>query len=147
MNRTIQAYVGDNITITVAIENTGENTAYDVVATLIVQEGLTLLDSDTKNLGNIGVGERVNATWTLHVDATGEYSLTVKITGLNIIEPVLGEVRISASAPPTGGGGTAFVADTTTMIGIGAIVVVVAVVVLVYKWRREKGEIVVVRTK
>jgi len=95
------------------LENTGEGEARDVVISIQLPKGVTLVSAQepTSSLGNLDVGRSVQVAWQVEVakEVTGEISYEVRVEAANsepnrvrrqvkIAKPA--ELQVKVSAPP-----------------------------------------------
>ena len=96
--------VGDAFTVSVAIYNSGTETATSVSAEMVLPEGLSTTESTNKNLGDL-IGKETRLTfWNINADQIGMYDIIVNASVSNA-DPASGvamvEVVIPDSIPPT----------------------------------------------
>ena len=73
-----------DFTVEATVENTGEATAEDVEADLIISANASVVSgADPQPLGDIIGGGSATATWTVHCDSPGASVITVDPTGID----------------------------------------------------------------
>jgi uncharacterized repeat protein (TIGR01451 family) len=90
--------VGEEWTVNISVNNTGDLTAHNVNVSLSVPAGLSIVSgSNPQNLGSIVSASSGNASWTMRVDATGNYAVPVNVSSSSYGENFAGSGSFSVN--------------------------------------------------
>ncbi len=94
--------VGDQWTVNVPVNNTGDLAAHNVNGSVSVPAGLSIVSgSNPQNVGSIGSASSQNASWTLSADAVGNYSVPVNVSSSSYGESFAGSGSFSVTVSAT----------------------------------------------
>ena len=96
--------VGDEFTVEVVVNNTGDLAAHDTWVSFSLPTGLTLVSgANPQSLGTILTGDNAVGSWVVRVDADGTYNVPVSVESVSYDEYFAGSGSFRVSTAPGAG--------------------------------------------